>query len=112
MTWSSAKSDAQRMVAAILERVASLRAEHGEPSTIRLAIYPAPHDFRYLRPGDPWSWEHHTAVVRATARELKRHKLKIDLVECTADGCASWLDAAGMVNNTATRAAYVAARTN
>ena len=112
MTLDSTQRDAERLITVILERVAVLTAEHGMPTqAIRLAIYPTAHDFRYLRPGDPWSWEHHTAVVRAVARKLKRHHLKIALTDCTAEGCAAWLDAKGMIGTTQNRSAYVASIT-
>ncbi len=108
MSWAAANIDAERMTAAILERIAALHLEHGEPDAISLAIYPTAHDFRYLRGKDPWSWEHHTAVVRATQRQLKRHRVKITLMTCTAEGCASWCDAQGLVPSTQNRAAYIA----
>lgn len=112
MTWANAKADADRLTAAILERVAALAREHGQPTgPIRLAIYPTPHDFRYLRGSDPWSHEHHTAVVRAVARQLKRLGHKIALIDCTAEGCAAWLNERGLIGNTQHRAAYVASLT-
>ena len=104
-------NDAERMCGAILERVAALSSADGAPSAICLAIYPSPHDFRYLRPGDPWSWEHHTAVVHATKRMLKRQGITVDLIACTAEGCAAWLNEQGLIGSTQNRAAYVASIT-
>lgn len=101
------------MTAAILERIAALERERGSLTTpLRLAIYPTPHDFRYLRGPDPWSWEHHTAVVRATARELKRAGHRVNLIDCTAEGCAAWVNERGLIGNTQHRAAYVAFKTS
>jgi len=112
MTWSSDKADADRMVAELLEMIEELSSKHGQPAgSIRLAIYPTPHDYRYLRGNDPWSWEHHTAVVHASARELKRRGYDIDLIDCTAEGCAAWLNERGLIGTQKNRAAYVAFRT-
>ena len=113
MTWVSANADAARLTAAILEKVAALEREHSSATgPIRLAIYPTPHDFRYLRGSDPWSHEHHSAVTRAVARQLKRVGHKVALIDCTADGCAAWLNERGLIGNTQHRAAYVASKTS
>lgn len=112
-TWPSAKSDASRMTAVILQQIAAIREQYGEISSpVRLAIYPTAHDFRSLRPADPWSWEHHTEVVRAVQRLLKRHGIKAQFVACKAAGCLSWLDENGKVNSLENRAAYIGAITH
>ena len=101
--------DAKRMAFAICERVDSLSKRHGSPCAISLAIYTSQHDFTYLRPDDPWTWEHHTAVAKETQRQLKTgNSILLNLVECTAEGCAIWLNERGMIGTTANRAAYVA----
>ena len=110
MTWAAANADAERLVLQIEALISKQREAHPDAplAPIRLAIYPTPHDFRYLRPGDPWSWEHHTAVVRALARQLKRRRYHVTLTDCTAAACAAWCEARGLIANTQHRAAYVA----
>ncbi len=110
VTWAAANVDAERLVSEIEALVSAKQAERpGIPlGRLRLAVYPTPHDFRYLRGSDPWSWEHHTAVVRAVARLLKRRGYHVELVDCTAEGCASWCDAKGVPATTQHRSAYVA----
>jgi hypothetical protein len=107
MTWQNAKIDAARIYAFMRERMEALRAAHGAPAKIKLARYPTAHDFRYLRPRDPWSWEYHTEVVRAVVRLASRDGIAIDLVDCTAAGCAAWCEERGLVPITKNRAAYV-----
>jgi hypothetical protein len=110
MTWAAAKLDAERLVLEIEALIAARRAQHPGAALgcLRLALYPTPHDFRYLRPGDPWSHEHHTAVVRAVTRQLKRAGHRVALVDCTAAACAAWCEEQGLVAHTQHRAAYVA----
>ena len=93
-------------------RIVEEQAGGQQPRQLKLAIYPSPHDFRYLRGSDPWSWEFHSEVVRATARLLKRRRLKVELVDCTAEGCAAWCEERGMVSDTRARAAYVGSLTS
>ena len=107
MSRSPARIDADRMCAAVLERIAALTASYGSPQSITLATYPTRHDFDYLRPGDPWSWEHHTAVTRLTQRLLARRDITISLVPCTAAGCSAWLNKEGLIGSQANRAAYI-----
>jgi hypothetical protein len=106
MTWQSAKADAEARAALIRERLAAMQAPRG--ARVPLSFYPSPHDYRTLRPGEPWSWEHYAAVMRAIARILKRSGFKPDLVECTAVDCLAWLDERGLPSSPENRARYVA----
>lgn len=104
MSWSDAKADAELRAAEIL------RLMEGAPRgvDVPLSFYPTPHDYRTLRPGEEWSWEHYAAVVRAVARIIRRTGHKARLVNCTAADCLAWLDAQGLPSNPGTRAQYVA----
>lgn len=113
MSWSVAQRDAAERVALILERIATLSRETGlaPPREITLSWYPAPHDYRTLRPGEDWSHEHWCAVMRAVQRQLKRHGIKVRFIDCTAADCLAWLDAQGLPSSPANRARYVGAMT-
>lgn len=108
MSWAAAQRDAEPRAAEILRLVSSLPEP---PVSLPIAFYPSPRDYRDLRPGEPWSWEHWCAVHRAVKRILKRHGLRVESVECTAADCLSWLDANGLPNSPENRAAYVASVT-
>lgn len=109
----TAKQDAERTTAAILERVAAVAARLGPTNQpLRLATYPTEADYRDLRPFERWSWAHHTAVTRQTARNLKRAGHKIDLIPCTGIECREWLKKHHLPNTTDNRALYIAHKTN
>ena len=113
MTWQSAITDAERMLAVMQERIAAISAKlkTAPPKLVRVAVYPTPHDYRYFRRDDPWSWEYHTEVCRAIVRLAAREKLKVELTDCDAAGCAAWCDSRGLVPSNKWRAAYVATLT-
>jgi hypothetical protein len=106
MSWAEARREADRQVA----EICALLAEQGVTGAVqmRLARYPTPHDYRYFHPASKISQKYHTMVARATARALARLGHKVEIADCTAEGCAAWCDARGVPTTSAYRSAYVA----
>lgn len=64
------------------ERLDALKAEHGLPSEIRLAVYEDDESLSYFRPGEPWeSNAAHTACIRSLAASAAaKYGVKIELI--------------------------------
>lgn len=112
MTWSAAKADAQTQVSRTLHLIADRLREAPPgtqpPDSIRAAIYPSAYAYRYFKPDERWSWEHHTAVMRAFQRLMKREGIRVDLREIEPAAFEAWAIKQGMSDNPGTRSAYVA----
>lgn len=109
MSWEAAKADAEIQVARILPLIEQRKREHPEASMaeIRLATYPSAYAFRFFRPDDPWSWEHHTAVMRAVKRSLSRRGYSVELRDVEPAAYTAWLQKEGRQDGTAERAMFV-----
>jgi hypothetical protein len=107
VSWKSA----QRAARFMLDRMhlpPELRAAH-----IRLSQFPDQATKDFLRPGDSaWSNEFHQMVNRAIARELRKRGALVSFVTIELDEFFNWLVAAHKENTPATRAEFIALKSN
>lgn len=104
MSWQEAKADAEVTAARMLERI---RAAGGEVGEIQLAEYRDLESYQQLKPGEPWPWRHHLAVIRAVARLLRRAKYRVRLIPLGLSDYLDFLAAHELQNTPANRAQFI-----
>lgn len=112
MKKSSAQADAVDTLRILQTRISAISTDLGlpRPSSVRVATYSAAYDFAFLRPDDPWTWEHHCQVSHEVVKLAALDGLTVELTPCTMLGCISWCETHGYdAESPAGRAAYVSA---
>lgn len=87
----------------------ALKAEHGLPSEIRLAVYEDDESLGYFRPGEPWeSNAAHTACMRSLAASAAaRYGIKVELVTINTSEYWRWLAKRSASDSPEMRAEYI-----
>ena len=101
MTWQSAQAAAR-------ERVQFLLARGIPPgSRIRLALFEDAATYLFLKGANDWPWEFHGMVIRACAREFRKHGFKVELITLELAQYYDFLYAQKIKDSPAARAQFI-----
>lgn len=102
------------IIQAALAQAERLRERHGEPQEIVLSIYGSDADLRQLRPEDgiKATAKDQRRIAEKVAHELRSRGFIVAFVRLKAADFLKWLSETGKPNNAATRAEFMAWKTN
>lgn len=104
MNWQRAKREAERW----RERLEGCVRRVPRGGEIVLTVYDGGATYRALNPGETWTVEEHTMVVRALARIIRREGLHVRIRTLSLRAYRAWLGATGGSDSRASRAAFSA----
>lgn len=108
MSWQDARRDGEALAAAIMERIRAAEAsEDGRCGEVRLAEFADLVTYQFLKPSEKWPWRHHSMVIRAAARALRRDGLRVKKVTLDLKGFLDYLAKNDLKNTEVTRAQYL-----